>query len=689
MAVVPTINPPDQANASVPELSEWNERRQQGLVARRPHERSWHLCQSFLANKQWVGWSKRDRRVVTMLNDPDEQMREHHTENILTQYVWSIAGKLYADDYRPDVLFRSEDSESQQFAKQAQRAIEYAWDEELEADRRLFEIILKVVALGTAAGRILYNKNEGQVIGDFPIVDGKVETNMDRATAAVAYAQQQGQQLDFQTIREGMLSLEPLSPFHMVTPPGIEQMRDFPWLIIDRPVPCETVKRVFNIDVAEMNLAAVDQLGLREFDDEIMGTSTPARLKGHVLLSTGYELPTAKFPNGRTTVWAGEKPLVEYDKLPCEVNGTPRVGVVDFHYHRVPGRYFSLGVCEPLIGVQRQRNRARSQQIEMKDRMGLGRIFAWDDVITEINRPKGRIGEVINIQRGTPIGQAIQESPGVPPGGWLGAEVDMLDRAADKVAGIGDVSLGQGVSQAAAYASLALMAEQDDKRIGPIMGEFRAGVRELVHITLDHARRYWGPRKQIVIAGENGMLESFAFNASKLPTWVYVKVGKGAPKPESPAAEVQKIFDIFDRSVSSGQPLPLEWLVDSLKAGKALPLPDNVLGLQRDKAEMENAMILHGLVPSVAPYDNDDLHIKIAQQLVLANDEQGDPGIAGRAQQHIQAHEQNKMNKISQATTAPGMQGPMGGLGGNSKPPSGADIAATGTVAGPAGMQGG
>jgi hypothetical protein len=683
MAVVPTINPPEQANVTTPALDEWNERRSNGLRDRKRHEPAWHLCQSFLANKQWVGWSTRDKRVVSLLNSPDEEMREHHTENIITQYAWAIAGKLYADDYRPDVLFRNEDVESQKFAKQGQRGMEYAWDEELDADRRLFEIILKVVALGTAAGRVLYNKYEGQVIGDFPIVEGKVVTDVERARQVVAEAHANGQYLETETIREGMLALEPLSPFHMVTPPAIEQMRDFPWLIIDRPVPVDTIERVFNVKVPEMDLAAVDQLGLREFDDQMLNVSAPARLKGHVLLSTGYEMPSSKHTEGRTVLWAGDKPLIEYDKLPCSVNGRPHVGVVPFHFHRVPGRFWSLGVVEPLIGVQRQRNRARSQQIEMKDRMGLGRIFAWEDAITEINRPKGRIGEVINVQRGLPIGQAIQESPGVAPGGWLAAEVDMLDRAADKVAGVGDVSLGNSPNSAAAYATLALLAEQDDRRLGPIMGEFRSGVREIVHITLDHMRRYWGPRKTIVIAGENNTLDAFVFNAAKLPSWVYVKVGKGAPKPESPAAEVQKVFDIFDRSVSSGQPLPLEWLVDSLTAGKALPLPTSIASLQRDKAQYENLMILHGLVPSIAPYDNDDLHIQEHQQLVLGHDEAGDPSVVARAQQHIQAHEQNKVAKVTQATTAPNMQGPMGGLGGNSKPPSGGDIAQSQQVAGP------
>jgi hypothetical protein len=346
-----------------------------------------------------------------MLNDPDEEMREHHTENIITQYAWASPGSSTPTTSAPTCSSATTTSNRRSSRSRRSGRIEYAWDEELDADRRLFEIILKIVALGTAAGRVLYNKYEGQVIGDFPIVDGR-SSPASAARQVVAEAHANGSHARDETIREGQLALEPLSPFHMVVPPGIEEMRDFPWLIIDRPVPVDTVSAVFDVKVPEMDLAAVDQLGLREFDDRCVGVSAPARLKGHVLLSTGYEMPTKDYPTGRTVVWAGERGAARVRQAAVRGQRPPARRRRPFRYHKIPGRFWGLGVVEPLIGVQRQRNRARSQMIEAKDRMGLGRVFAWEDAITEINRPKGRIGEVITRAARLPDRPGDQGEPG-------------------------------------------------------------------------------------------------------------------------------------------------------------------------------------------------------------------------------------------------------------------------------------
>src|SRR5688572_17621254 len=104
------------------QLGLWKERYDQAARDRSRFEPAWALCQSFLANKQWTEYDLDNRRVIEEKN-PDD--RERHTVNVLTSYVWQVAGEIMADDYRPDLLFRRDDPESQGFARQAQRASIY------------------------------------------------------------------------------------------------------------------------------------------------------------------------------------------------------------------------------------------------------------------------------------------------------------------------------------------------------------------------------------------------------------------------------------------------------------------------------------------------------------------------------------------------------------------------------------
>src|SRR4051812_2552904 len=113
--------------SEVPQES--RDRYAQAQLDRRRFEPVWQLCQSFLQNRQWVGWDYHDRRIVELPN-PDDRVRV--TVNVLTQYLWTFLGKLTSDDLRPDITFRRDDAISRAYARQSRKSFEYGWDEESE-----------------------------------------------------------------------------------------------------------------------------------------------------------------------------------------------------------------------------------------------------------------------------------------------------------------------------------------------------------------------------------------------------------------------------------------------------------------------------------------------------------------------------------------------------------------------------
>lgn len=654
-----TLPNADQPSVPKGDLALWQERESQARQDRSNYEPAWALCQAFLANNQWVGWHKDEKRVVRLAN-PDN--RERHTVNVLTPYVWTIAGEIMADDYHPDIRFRRDDVESQAYSRQAQSALLYAADEEIHSEKQVLKAVMTMLSYGISALRCYSDYDfAGGSLYDLPKVRGSFEgqnqqyghgetiRDLTDARAYVSDAYNQGVEVEWDPEYEGKVRWRRYGPLNILPPPGIEDEDNFPWIIFEEPASIARLSLRYGEKAKGLREEPLKLSTVGALQDPVTNISGPprsGRVREHVMLKTGYEFPSMQYPMGRTFVWASEKELENEKELPYKCKGEPKVGLIFLKYHPVEGRFWPLGVAEPGIGAQIQRNRSRSQSIELKDRAGLGRIFYWEGSLSQAAKPKGIPAEMIPIRQGM---EFPKETQGVGPGPWLLAESEINDRDLDRIMGLGGASQGQPLPGIAAYSAYAFLAERDARRIGPVIKQLRLDLAELWKITTYAIRETWPINKEIVVSGEDHMMDAFIFNASKLPPDVYVKVGSGAPLPSNQAAEVQKIFDIFDRSIASGQVLPLDWLYQSLASGKAQPLPKREQQVQLDKAKYENMLLARGVPVPVAPYDNDEVHVQEHR-----NAEAGYSIIPGMDQAlaalelHINAHMANAEKKSQQ-----------------------------------------
>lgn len=657
-----------ESKPSDPLLGKWQERRQQAKNDRSRYEPSWHLCQSYLAGRQWVGWNSRERRIISLQEHPDWKLREKHTVNIITSHVWNVLARVMDGDLRPDITFRREDLESETFAEMASKAWEYNWDEELDAISVLRDVILKELCYGTSAVRCIYDPDQGPSIGEVPIVNGQPITNPEEAMQLVAQAQMEGRTVRFKEMKEGRTVWEPLGPFNLLTPPGIEFERDFPWIIVDRPVSIERLKGWFGkkADGLESEtVSAIDQAWTREASlSDPGGANSSGDLKEHAMLSVAYELPCPDYPQGMTITFVRDRILDVQKQLPYMLEGVPRVGIAFFHYHKVPGRFWSQGIVEPAMGIQRQINRARSQNIEAKDR-NLGRVYAYRGTITQANEPIGKISELIEV---TPGHDFPQETTGPGPGNWIQAEADISMNDLDRVLGSSEVSRGNPPGGVSAYSALSLLAEQSERQIGPVIRQAREAITELAKLTMHNIRLYWPQNKMVAVAGTDGLMDAFVFQSAQLPESIYIQYPEGVPRPRSQAAEIQKAFDLYDRSVAAGRPLPIDWLAKSLNSGKVDQLPSLPGDAQQGKAEMENMLIARGQMVMPASYDDDMLHVEVHRSAQTAHDllpggEQLTQMYEQHIQMHILSHQMKMMQAAQMGALQPGMM-PMPGMGG-------------------------
>lgn len=626
-------------------ITEWGERRQQALNERRKYDPIWSICEHFLSGRQWVAWIP-GQSTGSIIPEPNPSKRERHTVNVITARVATVLGKLFVEDLRPTITFTRDDEESESISTHTRAVAKYLWDTEVAGEKKVKEMLMRLLTYGTAAMRCYFDTTKGQEIGMFPVgPDGNPILDPASARAYVLQMTEQGQQVQFVPLREGKIVWEPLSPRNLLVPPGVISEDDFPWVIMERAMPLSWAKMKWP-DAAEhlsaQELRTNESLGVSIDQGETnVSPAESGRLKGHVLVSTGYELPCAEYPMGRTVIWNEESQAIleVRNSLPYKLRSEPHHGIIFFHYHQLPHRFWGRGVVEDLIGPQRQKNRARSQMIEMKDR-NLGRVYAKKGTITAQNKPVGKIMELIEI----PLhAEFPQETTGVPPGPWIENEARINDEDMDRVSGLGEVSLGQMPSGSAAYSALALMVEQDERRVGPALKMIRFGIGDTMVISLELARRYWQESKQMAIAGPEGSLELFMFNRSQLPLEFHVDVSRHSPLPTSPAVEAQKIFDIFHAATSAGQPLPIEWLKSSLDSGRALPIPRSQDQVQMAKAQLENVLMDQGQPVMPDYYDDDYIHILTHRQAQV--EQMANPQVQQLIEMHIQMHAQNMQMK--------------------------------------------
>lgn len=634
----------------------WRSRIQNGLMDRKRFEPQWHINQAFAAGKQWLAWAPRERRLVI---PPLPDGRERYTADVLTQYLWTAAGKFMADDFRPELLFRRQDIESEEFAEQANKALAYGWDYEWDGDKILTQLLVKILTYGTCAIRCRFDPTIGPVIAEnVPFKNGEPLLDPQQAVAAVAEAAIIGSTLKFKDIK-GRIVWEPLSPFNLIIPPGLDNEDDFPYEIVVRPRTLDSLKLEYGSkadDLAAEVLSQIDLVGIREqpmADSDLAFASTGGKLEGHVQVYTCYQRPSEELPNGQVTVLAGRDHVLDVrPELPYQApDGSRRSGLTYFHYFRVPSRFWSKSLIEPGIGPQRMLNKRRSQQQEIIDR-GLPWVAVEEGSLKQ--PPQGRPLAIVSVKPGAARPQQMQ---GIGPGPWMQDDINSIYMDMEKALGLREISLGSHPQGVSAYAALALIGENDQTKMDPIIQGFKLSVRHIVENTLWDIRRYWPPDKQIALGGNNGLLQSFTFNASKIPDFFQVEIAKGASKPRSQGAKIQMIYDLFQQGAATSQPLPIDWLFDSLQAGEPLPLPDEPQNIHRHKAEIENQEMMAGQQMGVAYFDPPEVHVPIHRDQQVQAELTGNLQAAQLLEQHIRAHLQvAALNSAEQAQAAtPGM----------------------------------
>lgn len=628
---------------------------------RKPEEIKWLTSLAFVAGQQWVVTDRVTRTLKDISEvDPRYADVDLYVADIITEQRAAALGELQSDSDRPELLVPEGDDadpESESIADQVNRAVGHGWDFEWDGDAQLADVRRKCVDLGVAGIRCRVDPDAGGPMLDStgqqvqaPVgEDGVPITDATRAHDYVAQRVMDGKPAaTFKPVNNARIRWETGSAFNILVPPGVPHEKDFPWEIWVRPVALEDVKAEYPAAAdlqADSNIGSVLGNTVAEGVQQPLGQwSVPARLADHVWLYTVYQRPTKKYPKGRVLIVAGaqKKLLRVIPELPYQlVDGTWHSGIVYFHWWRLTDRFYSRGLIDTLKDPQRATNRAATQTLELIDRsMPFGVIE--EDALPE--KPSGRPMEWAEVKKGTQIAPQWIEGPG--PGDWMWKQREQLMTDAQHASTLSALKLGENPTNVLTYAQFAALQDQEASKRAIIRVDHQLQKSKLVELSLEDIKRFWPESKQLLVAGGNSNeLQAHDFEKSRIPTMYVVRPAKGSAKPQSQAASLQLVADIWQGAVAAGavamNPIAwVQWLKASYEAGEPLELPQPPTDDQAMVAERENTAMLAGEQPAVAYWDNITVHLPIHRSAEEQARLAGDTGSLQRIEAHIAEHRQ-------------------------------------------------
>lgn len=639
------------------EIREWID---ESLEDRKRFEPTWHEALEFARGKQWLVWSRYERRMI-MPPELEKIADELYTADRVTEYRMTALGEMSSDDDRPELLLIRDDEWDEEYQKAVNRAVAHAWEREIDADSALMEARRLVLDLGCAAIRPRFDPLKGPIREELvPYHDGKPVLNTEEAIRLY----DEGAPLEFKPLREGRMCWDVLSPFNMLVPPGVPHEKDFPREGVVRPVLLDEVKDQYpeaadlkeDVDIASlMGLSSTAENQMGRGPDNEFGDGRKQKLRGHVWLYTVYERPCPRYPEGQTVVMGGAKrKLLEVKPgLPHRAaNGEPSASVGYLHWWRVTGRFWSRGLVESMQDGQRRYNKRATQNGKIIDR-AMPKVFVQEDGVR--NWPTGLPMEVIELGPQIPKPEFHQ---GLGPGDWMWKDLEQIDGDLAHATGIYGPSKGENPENVTTYSQLALIAENDQTKRRPIYQEHRAAIARLVEAAVHDIRVYWGRDKKILVTeNDEEMVSSMIFDATRIPDTFIVRPAKGAARPRSQAAMLQLINDLKVAAIEAGiyqGPEWADWYRSSMEAGDPLDFPEVPASQQTELAELENHMLLEGDSPRVAYYDNAAVHVPIHR---LAQDQArltGDMETFVRIEEHVAEHQRMEMANQQQIASLGG-----------------------------------
>ena len=374
--------------------------------------RTWFRNILYFMGEQWFVWSRMGSAFKRLA---PSQYTPTPVSNFIRDHVRSMKALILNKDFKVDVWPNSNDVEDKDSAIVAKHLLEHMDaenDEEFEDEKEV--VALWTVLVGNGFDRT------------FPEVND-YSWGMDKSGNPIS---------------KSIVTTQSLNPFNLAVDPMGRRMRDKRYIGIKSLKTREWVEDTFKQKVPqgegndrlinyERNLAVMVS-DVSAWKGDGLSTLSKYEDKSEDLV-VFYEFeyrPSKDHPQGRYVAVCGGKKMFDYDRLPTptQKDGRWNYSVTDYHYHYVPGRFWSDPTVNDLISPQNTVNSIDQDLVKNRKSAGTPVLIMPNDIILTRESLDGQSflvvtydaltagGAVPKIERGVPLPSQVLEERAINRG---------------------------------------------------------------------------------------------------------------------------------------------------------------------------------------------------------------------------------------------------------------------------------
>jgi hypothetical protein len=576
------------------------------------------LNHAFLEGHQWLWFDTHTRSIAELPRDDD---RVQATMNRLAHSTRSIMSKYTQRELSFEVMPDAGTDAAMTGAKIAEAVVEgVRKSHDWEAKR---EILGRAAWKGgTSVIAVDWDINAGM-----PLFDGGLTADDPEQVAAITY--------------EGDSVETVLSIAEVAFQPGVKNAETATWWIKAQALPPSDVKGMFSLD----KLPPADATaGLTPFQTKLMASHHAEGSEEQpdlTLVLTYYERPNPSNKEGRVAVVVNNK-FVEGSNKPWPFPWTDRL---NFAVHReTPSETTSLGTT--ILSQSRYSqvafNHAWSNYLEHLKNAGNARLMIDAASLDLIDSLTDLPGEIIPVPTGIERPAWLQPAPIADA---LIRLIEELRNEIDDQLGIHDVSRGTAPVNIESGYGLSILAEQDNSPVGRMVKDSAQAWEKIASMVLKLYEDNTQHNRTTTVKQDRYGPKTVEWSGDSFAGQTDVSIPLDAILPRSRAAQMA----VAEKFVQMGlvQDIETAAMMAELPGQKDLIAAVNP---DLNRARNENFKLSQGRPALIAPFDNDEVHIR-AHESEMKNMEWDDAPqeIKDMFLQHVQQHLMQAAEKSGKA----------------------------------------
>lgn len=603
-------------------------------------ESEWYLNVSFYQGDQWVFWNR---------GHIDQPKLADWRLKLVDNRIQPVAFGRVARKVKNRPIFsvtpNSLDEADLTGAEIGKFSLEDDW-KNFNLDRKLFAALMWSEVVCAGFWKLSWDKTKGNyeeyVFGpDGQILLGQDERPIRASMFPPELIEAGGNHV--QSVYEGNVKVDVLSPFHIYPDPIAEDIDDCEFIIEEHVRSEEYVKKHYNTEVKPDAQIATGVAESRHFNPGGGSGTATTGYKGVTLYELYGKQGSKWGSQGKRAVWTKDKVLLEDTLENSPYSGCP---YVMFSGIKVPGRFWPTSVTSSLRGPQTELNKIKSQIRENALRIGNPALMKSRQANVHYS---GVPGEEIyydsTVQDAVP--QYLQP-PEMPV--YVQQEIERIENSITEISGIHEVSKATVPSGVTAASAINLLQEADDTRLGPEIADMENRLGEAGTKILKLRAKFQDSQSILRMAGEDGEWDIRSFRGSMLKENTNVEVQAGSAMPRTVAAKQAAMHEMLSLMLQYGIDINPRDLRKFLRDYGVGGLEHMFASLSTDELQVrrEHNIMKNGTAIDINDFDDDELHIEGHNEFRKGKvySRLDDP-IKAIIDAHVKAHQERRVETIN------------------------------------------